>query len=171
MGDYVVNASSDLIKAIRSGQLSEVIAVLNANSAIELNDSKGNPGLAFVMACLMGHSEIVRELLIRGASVNSSNNNSSTSPLATAVRAKKTEVIKVLIEHGVEIPEGMETGLRKDELILAHWKAQHFGASRAPGGFDESAIEVIQVLGGCYGTSTDVLDAEMKRAIKDFPQK
>ena len=165
-----MDASSDLIKAVRSGQLAEVIATLDANPSIELNDSKGNPGLALVMACLMGYAEIVRELVIRGAAANSSDNNASTSPLATAVRAKKTEVIKVLIEYGADIPEGMDTGLRNDELMLARWKAQHFGTSHAAGFSEEPAIEVIQ-LEKCYGTSTDVLDAEMKRAIKDFPQK
>ena len=161
-----MDASSDLIKAIRSGQLPKVIAALDADPSIDLNDSKGNPGLAFVMACLMGHAEIVRELLIRGAVVNSGDNSASTSPLATAVHGKKTEVIKVLIEYGANVPESMDTGLRKDELMLARWKAQHFGISQPSGDFAESAVEVIQV-GGCYGTDTDVLDAEMKRAVKD----
>ena len=165
-----MDVSSDLIKAIRSGQLSEVITTLDADPSIELNDSKGNPGLALVMACLMGHAEIVRELLIRGAAVNSADNNASTSPLATAVRGKKIEVIKVLIEHGADVPEGMNTGLKKDELMLARWKAQHFGMSQASGDFDEPAVEVIQV-GGCYGTDTDVLNAEMKRAVQDSLQK
>ena len=161
-----MDASSDLIKAIRSGQLPKVIAALDADPSIELNDSKGNPGLAFVMACLMGHAEIVRELLIRGAAVNSSDNTASTSPLATAVRSKKTEVIKVLIEYGVNVPEDMDTGLRKDELILARWKAQHFGIIQSSEDFAESAVEAIQI-NGCYGTDTDMLDAEMKRAVKD----
>ena len=165
-----MDMSSDLIKAIRSGQLTKVIAALDADPSSELNDPKGFPGLPLVMACLLGHAEIARELLIRGAAVNFNDNSISTSPLATAVRAKKAEVIKVLIEHGAVIPEGMNTGLRKDELMLAQWKAQHFGSFQSQGEFSEPDIEVIQV-GGCYGTNTDVLDAEMKRAVRELSPK
>lgn len=77
-----------------------------------------------------------------------------------AVRAGRTEVVKVLIEHGAVVPAGMNTGLRDDELMLARWKAAPFGARQsatAPHG--EAVIEEIQV-GGCYGTSTDVLNAK-----------
>lgn len=80
------------------------------------------------MACFMGHAEIVRELAIRGAKVNFSDNSIPTSPLSMAVRAGRTEVVKVLIEHGATVPEGMSTGLKDDELMLARWKAQHYGA-------------------------------------------
>ncbi len=160
--------SSNLIKAIRSGQLTEVVAVLDADSSIELNDANGSPGLPLVMACLLGHAEIARELLIRGAAVNLGDNSVATSPLSTAVRAKKTEVVKVLIEHGAQIPEGMKTGLRKDELMLARWKAEHFGAFQSSEDYREPDIEVIQVNGGFYGTNTDVLDAEMKRAVREL---
>lgn len=162
-----MNTPLDLLKAVRTGQLASVIAALDAGAAVDLDDGKGEPGLPLAMACFMGHAEIVRELLIRGAKVNGSNGGSSDkSPLAMAVRAGKTEVVKVLIEHGATIPDGMDTGLRKDELMLARWRAQHFGISQSKDAIEEiPAVEEIQV-GGCYGTDTDVLDAEMRRAVE-----
>ena len=167
-----MNTPPDLLKAIRTGRLSEVIAALDAGAPIELEDGKGDPGLPLAIACFLGHAEIVRELAIRGAKVNSSDNNAPTSPLSMAVRAGKTEVIKVLIEHGAVVPEGMATGLRDDELMLARWKAQHFGVGQASGGVagNEPVIEEIQV-GGCYGTNTDVLNAEMRRAVEEVSRK
>lgn len=166
-----MNTPPDLLKAIKTGQLSAVVAALDAGATIELDDGKGNPGLHLAMACFMGHAEIVRELVLRGAKVNFNDNSIPNSPLSMAVRAGRTEVVKVLIEHGAVVPEGMETGLRKDELMVARWKAQHFGAHQASAAADGGAvIEEIQV-GGCYGTDTDVLNAEMRRAVEELTQK
>lgn len=163
-----MNTPPDLIKAIRTGRLSEVVAAIDAGAPVELDDGKGEPGLPLAIACFMGHAEIVRELAIRGAKVNASDNSAPTSPLAMAVRAGKTEVVKVLIEHGALVPVGMNTGLREDELMLARWKAQHFGTGSGDG--DAPVIEEIQV-GGCYGTNTDVLNAEMRRAVEELSRK
>ena len=166
-----MNTPPDLLKAIRTGQLAEVIAALDAGAPIELDDGKGDPGLPLAIACFMGHAEIVRELAIRGAKVNFSDNSIPTSPLSMAVRAGRTEVVKVLIEHGATVPEGMSTGLKDDELMLARWKAQHYGARlSATGQLDGAVIEEIQV-GGCYGTNTDVLNAEMRRAVENVSRK
>ncbi len=165
-----MNTPPDLLKAIRTGQLAEVIAALDAGAPIELDDGKGDPGLPLAIACFMGHSEIVRELAIRGARVNFSDNGTPTSPLSMAIRAGKTEVVKVLIEHGAIVPAGMATGLKDDELMLARWKAQHFGARLSAAEPHGAVIEEIQV-GGCYGTSTDVLNAEMRRAVDDISRK
>jgi len=166
-----VNTPPDLLKAIRTGRLADVIAALDAGAPVELDDGKGDPGLPLAIACFMGHSEIVRELAIRGAKVNFGDNAIPTSPLSMAVRAGKTEVVKVLIEHGAVVPAGMSTGLKDDELMLARWKAQHFGAHQSgTTAHGEAIIEEIQV-GGCYGTSTDVLNAEMRRAVEDISRK
>ncbi len=172
-GDSVVSAPVDLIKAIRTGKLSEVIAALDAGAHIELHDGQGDPGLPLAIACFMGHSEIVRELVIRGAKVNFENNMDPTSPLSMAVRGGKPEVVKVLIEFGAVVPPGMQTGLNDQELMLAKWKAQHFGASQTTqqSGNSLPEIEEITVVGGCYGTDTGVLDAELRRAIETMDKK
>ena len=166
-----MNTPPDLLKAIRTGRLSDVVAALDAGAPLELDDGKGEPGLPLAIACFMGHAEIVRELAIRGAKINFPDNAIPTSPLSMAVRAGKTEGVKVLIEHGAVVPEGMTTGLRDDELILARWKAQQSGATRAGLPIDtETVIEEIQV-GRCYGTDTDILDAEMRRAVEEITRK
>jgi hypothetical protein len=165
-----VNTPPDLLKAIRTGQLAAVVAALDAGAPVELDDGKGDPGLPLAIACFLGHAEIVRELAIRGAKVNCGDNRQPNSPLSMAVRAGRTEVVKVLIEHGAEVPEGMETGLRKDELMLARWKAQHLDAGKAAAAAPGPVIEEIQV-GGCYGTDTDVLNAEMRRAVEALSPK
>ncbi len=161
----------DLIKAIRTGRLSEVVAALESGAQLELDDGKGDPGLPLAIACFMGHAEIVRELAIRGAKINFNDNTLPTSPLSMAVRAGRTEVIKVLIEHGAVVPSGMATGLRDDELMLARWKAQHSDVAHAsfPIG-DDTVIEEIHV-GRCYGTDTGILDAEMRRAVDEVTRK
>ena len=164
---------ADLVKAIRTGLLSEVIAALNAGAQIELNDGQGDPGLPLAMACFMGHAEIVRELALHGAKVNFADNRQPTSPLSMAIRGSRTEVIKVLIELGAEIPPDMETGLTKHELMLARWKAQHFLSSAPapnPASTDVPEVEEIQMV-SCYGTDTGVLDAEMRRAVQEMCKK
>ncbi|WP_305074931.1 ankyrin repeat domain-containing protein [Propionivibrio sp.] len=166
-----MNTPPDLLKAIRTGRLSDVVAALDAGAPLELDDGKGEPGLPLAIACFMGHAEIVRELAIRGAKLNFSDNSLPTSPLAMAVRAGKPEVVKVLIEHGAIVPPGMATGLRDDELMLARWKAQQFGAAGTGFPIDgETVIEEINV-GRCYGTDTGILDAEMRRAVEEITRK
>ena len=158
----------DLLKAIRTGQLSTVIAALDAGVVAELDDGKGNPGLPLAMASFLGHAEIVRELILRGALVNFPDNGIPNSPLSMAVRAGRKEVVKVLIENGAVVPDEMDTGLSGDELMLAHWKAQHLGNEAADP--EDKVFEEIQVI-GCYGTDTDILDADMRRAIESLPTK
>jgi ankyrin repeat protein len=168
-----VSAPVDLIKAIRTGLLANVIAALDAGAQVELHDGQGDPGLPLAMACFMGHAEIVRELAIRGARVNFADNREPTSPLSMAIRGGKTEVIKVLVELGADVPPGVQTGLTDQELMLARWKAHHFGASKSASGkagADVPEFEEIQVL-SCYGTDTGVLDAEMRRAVDEMIKK
>lgn len=158
-----MNETIDLIKAIRTGRLAEVIAALDAGAQVELHDGQGDPGLPLAIACFMGHAEIVRELILRGAKPNFPDNSAPTSPLSMALRGRKTEVIKVLIELGVEIPANIETGLSEQELTLARWKAQHFGASMSATAKGQPLVEEIEMV-SCYGTDTSVLEAEVVRA-------
>lgn len=172
MGDNVLSLPTDLIKAIRGGQLREVVAVLDAGAPVELHDGKGDPGLPLAMACFMGHTEIVRELILRGATANLPDNNAPTSPLSMALRGGKKDVVKVLIELGVIVPEGMETGLTEQELMVARWQAERFGAVAASQHTDddEPVIEEIQMV-GCYGTDTSVLEADVMRAAREMAEK
>ncbi|WP_153111681.1 ankyrin repeat domain-containing protein [Propionivibrio limicola] len=159
-----MSSPADLLKAIRTGKLPEVIAALDAGAGSELNDESGHPGLPIAMACFMGHSEIVRELILRGAHVNFPDNSVAASPLSMAIRGKRQEVIKVLIENGAVVPPGADTGLSESELMLARWRAQHFGPGSKLDSDAPPVIEEINVDGGCYGTDTNILDTEMQLA-------
>ena len=172
-GESVVSTTADLIKAIRTGKLSDVIAALDAGAQVELHDGPGDSGLPLAIACFMGHAEIVRELGIRGAKINFPDNREPKSPLSMAIRGGRIEVIKVLIELGAEVPPDVPTGLTDQELMLAKWKAPHFGARTSGSnhaGSDFPDVEEIQVL-SCYGTDTDVLNADMRRAVEDMAKK
>ena len=168
-----MNAAIDLLKAIRSGRLQEVQAVLNAGAPVELRDGRGDPGLPLGVACFMGYVDIVRELVRRGARANCPDNSLPTSPLSMAIRGKRTEVVKALIELGAEVPPGMNTGLSEQEMMVARWRGQHYDAINAGHhhpGQEPPAFEEIELI-SCYGTDTAVLDADMIRAAREMDRK
>ena len=159
-----------LIKAIRSGNLAEVKALLDAGTPAVLDDGVGDPGMPMGVACFMGFPEIVRELAARGAQVNLPDNSVPISPLNMAVRGGRVEVVRTLVELGADIPEGMKTGLSEHDLMLAQWKAHRDGkvspkTAEALGAAPD--FEEIEVL-SCSGTDTQVLNEEMLRAARDM---
>lgn len=163
----------DLIKAIRTGRLSDVLAALDAGAQVELLDGQGDPGLPLAIACFLGHVDIVRELVIRGAKVNFPDNSEATSPLSMAFRGGRKEVIRALIELGAEAPPGMQTGLSEQELMIARLKAQQYAANaaKAPPSLDNlPEFEEIEMT-RCFGTDTALLDADMMRAAREMSKK
>ncbi len=163
----------DLIKAVRSGLLTEVVAALDAGAQAGLHDGSDDAALALAIACFMGHAEIVLELVNRGEKVNWAENRDPKSPLSMAIRGGKTEVVKLLIELGVEVPSGVQTGLTEQELMLATWKANHYVLTRSAtddAGKDLPFSEEIHML-SCYGTDTNVLDSEMQRTLDSMNPK
>jgi len=169
-----VTPAIDLLRAIRTGRLHEVRAVLDAGAPVELLDGRGDPGLPLGVACFMGYADIVRELVQRGAKVNTADNTQPTSPLSMAIRGNRTEVVKTLIELGAEVPPNMETGLTKQEMMIARWRGQQYGPKTVtpPVASDdqEPVFEEIEMV-RCYGTDTAVLDADMIRAAREMDKK
>ena len=158
-----------LIKAIRSGKVADVRAALDAGEPVELDDGHGEPGLAMGIACFMGNVDIVRELVQRGAHVNLVDNRQPTSPLNMAIRGKRLEVVRTLLELGAILPDGMACGLNENEIMIACWKAQRAGLS----GQDELAPAALQEIEeidmtGCVGTDTMVLEADAMRIAKNM---
>ena len=162
-----MNGQLLLIKAIRSGRLVDVQAVLDAGASVELDDGQGDPGLPLGIACFLGFVDIVRELASRGARVNLPDNSVPASPLNMAVRGGKTEVVRALIELGADLPAGLRTGLSEQEVIVARWLAQRLGAAADRYPTDPPEIEEIEVL-SCFGTDTQVLEADALRAARDM---
>lgn len=152
-----------LIKAIRSGQLAEVRAALDAGAAVELADGQGDPGLPMGIACFMGLVDIVRELAGRGAAVNLPDNRLPISPLSMAVRGGRSDVVRALIELGAELPAGFNCGLSEPEIQLAQLKAL---GSAQEGSELVPEIEEIQAF-GCYGTDTQILEADVLRRLRE----
>ena len=162
-----MSTADDLIKAIRAGRLADVLIALEAGAPVDAVDGSGNAGLPLALACLTGNLEIVRELVARGAAVNAPDNRKPSSPLAMAVRGGKPEVVKLLVEHGAEVPPGMYTGVSDHDLVLARWKAENFSTRSDSGRLaaEQLVVEEIEVL-GCYGTDTNVLNADMRRLVE-----
>lgn len=169
-----MSAAIDLLKAIRTGRLQEVRALLDAGTPVEIDDGRGDPGLPLGVACFMGHVDIVRELITRGARANVGDNSQPTSPLSMAIRGRRTEVVKALIEMGAEVPPGMATGLTDQEMLIARWRGRHYGATSSSdardGDDDQPLFEEIEMV-RCYGTDTSVLDADLIRAARDMDKK
>jgi uncharacterized protein len=158
----------DLIKAIRTGHLVEVLAALEAGATVELNDGQGVPGLPLGIACFMGFPDIVRELVRRGAKVNIADNRDPTSPLSMAIRGGRTEVVHVLVELGVDIPEGTNTGLSEQEITAAKQKALVAGMLHSQRNAD-GGMPVIEeiVMPRAFGTDTTVLEADIMRSVRE----
>lgn len=161
-----------LIKAVRSGHLVEVLAALEAGAPIELEDGQGVPGLPLGIACFMGFPDIVRELVRRGAKVNIADNREPISPLSMAIRGGRTEVVKLLVELGAEVPPGMSTGLSEQDLAQAQYLARVYRS--IPGGAaaaDEHPVIEEIVMPKAFGTDTTVLEADVLRAVREAEEQ
>ena len=160
-----MSSPDDLIKNIRSGKLDNVRALLNAGVSVDIDGSHGQPGLPMAMACFLGHVAIVKELVRHGAKVNLADNSISTSPLSMALRGNKRDVVRLLIELGVKVPESMQGSLNAEELALLRQREKlmpNVEARRS-----SSAIEEIDMV-GCYGTDTGTLEADVMRMAREM---
>lgn len=163
-------STDDLIKAVRSGNLASVQAALDAGAPIELDDGLGAPGLPLGIACFMGHADIVRELVQRGAKVNLVDNWEPVSPLAMAARGNRTEIVRLLVELGAEVPAGMPTGLSPQELIAAQWQAHRDGMRSTPPSDASGVLPEVEeiVMSKPFGVDTTVLEADVVRAAMEM---
>src|SRR5574343_529450 len=110
--------NSELRKAIEQGNLPAVVLALDSGAEIEHADVHGDPGLPLRLACFKGYADIVVELLRRGASIHSPNAHGAGAPIRMAARAKHDGIVRLLVEHGAEMPQDMkkeftETGERR----------------------------------------------------------
>lgn len=153
----------DLLNAVRAGKVQDVRAILD--SGVKLDD-EGDPGLYMGLACFFGHLPVVRELVARGVSVNLDDNTLPTSPLSMAIRGGKKEAVRLLIELGTEVPEGMQTGLTAQEITVAQWIAFRDGYAKPEEGAGPHAgmVEEIQMNRPSH-VDTQILEAEALRAL------
>jgi len=154
----------DLLRAIRTGNLDGVRTALDSDPAL------GSPGLAELamgMACFLGHADIVRVLFDRGFQISLPDNTVPTSPLKMAIRGGRKEVVRLLIERGLVVPEGVQCGLTAQEITVAQWIAfrDGFGAhgNHAAETLTEPTVEEI-VVRSLNGVDTQVLESDALRA-------
>ena len=112
------HSTSNLIKAIHAGQISDVISALGEGADIDAPDMHGYRGLPLRTACFEGNLAIVRELLTRGANVNAAASDGPAAPLRLALRKGHQDVISLLQQHGAQIPEGFAPRSNATKLTL-----------------------------------------------------
>jgi len=96
-------ASKEIIKAAKSGDIKQVKELLKTDAAlVHARDKDGSTPLH--CAAWKGHHEVVAFLLRTGADVNAQNTNEhwGTTPLHAAAHANQAAIAELLIEHGAE---------------------------------------------------------------------
>jgi hypothetical protein len=117
----------DLARAARSGRLEAVQAVLNSGLGRE---QPAELGLGLAMACFLGHRDIVRELVKRGAPLNLPPALADASPLVMSIKGGQKKTTRLLIALGAKVPAGVDTGLSPEEYEEALSKARERAARR-----------------------------------------
>lgn len=118
----------DLARAARSGRLEAVQAVLDSGLGRE---QPAELGLGLAMACFLGHRDIVRELVKRGAPLNLPPALADASPLVMSIKGGQKKTTRLLIALGAKVPVGIDTGLSPEEYEEALSKARERAARRA----------------------------------------
>lgn len=75
------------------------------------------------LACAVGDTAIVREMVMHGARVNISDNSLPYSPISRACNGGQIEVVRMLLEYGATLPNSVVAPLMKEEISLAIHKA------------------------------------------------
>ena len=94
-----VREGNALHLAIKSGNVETVQLLLNGGAKLNNTCSSND----FLKACQLGHLEVVKELIRRGANIHEQIEcNQKTSPLHVAISYGKIEVVKELLRLGVD---------------------------------------------------------------------
>lgn len=95
---------SALRRAIEKGNLQAVIAALDNGAAIEESDMHGASGLPLRIACFKGRTDIVLELIRRGADIHAPNTQGEGGPIRMAARGQHPHIVQLLLAHGAQLP-------------------------------------------------------------------
>lgn len=99
-----VTQTSELMHAVRAGNLDGVLLAIAHGADVEEADMHGYRGLPLRTACFSGHYDIVLALLEHGANVNAPTAEGNGAPLRLARRAKHQHIASLLLERGAELP-------------------------------------------------------------------
>ncbi|XP_078601012.1 uncharacterized protein LOC144876019 isoform X1 [Branchiostoma floridae x Branchiostoma japonicum] len=103
--DANYNANYELLYAATFGSLLGIEAALKAGADIEYDHVDcdiSSTGTALHVACVMGHIDVVKLLLRKGASLVS-RTKASYAPLHTAAHEGNTEAVDLLVQHGATV--------------------------------------------------------------------
>lgn len=173
-------APSPLVAAIRAGLLSGVISALDDGADIEEADIHGCAGLPLRTACFEGDIAIIRELLRHGANPNAMAADGPGAALRLALRSGHPEIAALLLQHGAEIPQGLDLPTSVSELQgrlpppvdevavprLPEATAENTpptAAAEQTHPYLDCSIEEVDV-SGCYGTDTNLLTMDLLRS-------
>ncbi len=98
------DANKEIIKAVKSGDLTRVKVLLQADAQlVHARDKDGSTPLH--CATWKGHLKIAALLLDAGADVNSQNHNDhwGTTPLHAAAHANQAAIAQLLLERGAAL--------------------------------------------------------------------
>lgn len=99
-----VTQTSELMHAVRAGNLDGVLLAIAHGADVEEADMHGYRGLPLRTACFSGHYDIVLALIEHGANVNAPTAEGNGAPLRLARRAKHQHIASLLLERGAELP-------------------------------------------------------------------
>ena len=93
----IKNIMTPLHLAAASNNLDELVEILECKDfPVDINDNSHDGNTALHLASMNGHTQILIELINRGASINLLNNMKQT-PLIVSVIFKRIEVVKILL--------------------------------------------------------------------------
>ena len=101
---HMPDAAKEIIKAAKSGNLSQVKALLGTDATlVGALDKDGSTPLH--CATWKGHEEVAAFLLTAGAEVNAHNSNDhwGTTPLHAAAHANQAGIAQLLIDRGADV--------------------------------------------------------------------
>ncbi len=103
-----------LYQAARMGDITTVKELIDKGADV---NGKGGGGIlnddnALSIACLAGHTDVVKLLLAKGANVNTAHGNMGWTPLSSAAWKGHTDIVNLLLDKGADVNKAI-VGLDK----------------------------------------------------------
>ncbi|MFM8005291.1 MAG: ankyrin repeat domain-containing protein, partial [Dolichospermum sp.] len=112
------NKDTTLLRAVKSGNIQKVSALLACGANVDTTDHHGNTVL--MLAANLGYTEIGRSLLNAGANINLKSQRYQLTALMLSASANQIDVVKLLISRGANVNATNEDG--STALMIASLK-------------------------------------------------
>ncbi|WP_158828018.1 ankyrin repeat domain-containing protein [Mucilaginibacter lacusdianchii] len=110
----------DIFEASAAGKF-DMVAYLVYSTPEIVHQYNADGFTPLALACYFGHHEVARYLVLKGADVNQAlNNGSGICPIHLAVAANHIDIVRMLVEHDVQINVQHNTG-----ITPLHYAAKH----------------------------------------------